>query len=127
MTSILLKCIDDSIDSQFRVADAAEVAKYVDNTPNLSARSYAILCVNKKMSLDEQAGKEMNGIKRQRDAYNSLFLANFRESSRKRLHFALAFDICNYVLGRVGGESAIMKERHKRVIQISNFIVLYIL
>jgi hypothetical protein len=58
MTSILLKCIDDSIDSQlgFRVADAAEVAKYVDNTPNLSARSYAILCVNKKMSLDEQAG-----------------------------------------------------------------------
>jgi hypothetical protein len=69
----------------------------------------------------------MNGyIKRQRDAYNSLFLANFRESSRKG-YTALAFDICNYVLsGRVGGESAIMKE-HKRVIQISNFIVLYIL
>jgi hypothetical protein len=96
------------------VADAAEVAKYVDNTPNLSARSYAILCVNKKMSLDEQAGKEMNGIKRQRDAYNSLFLANFREIPEKgytlrwRLTFVITFS------GRVGGESAIMKERHKK-------------
>jgi hypothetical protein len=33
------------------------------------------------MSLDEQAGlvKEMNGYINARDAYNSLFLANFRE------------------------------------------------
>jgi hypothetical protein len=52
----------------------------------------------------------MNGIKRQRDAYNSLFLANFRRVHSKKATFALAFDICNYVLsGRVGGESAIEK------------------
>jgi hypothetical protein len=67
------------------VQGGAEVAKYVDNTPNLSARSYAILCVNKKMSLDEQAGlvKDERVYKRQRDAYNSLFLANFREIQKK--------------------------------------------
>jgi hypothetical protein len=65
------------------------------------------------MSLDEQAGlvKEMNGyINARRDAYNSLFLANSARVQKKG-YFALAFDICNYVLsGRVGGESAIMKE-----------------
>jgi hypothetical protein len=49
MTSILLKCIDD-IDSQlgFRVADAAEVKYTWIIRRTLSARSYAILCVNKK-------------------------------------------------------------------------------
>jgi hypothetical protein len=102
-----LKCIDDSIDSQlgFRVADAAEV-KYVDNTPTLSARSYAILCVNKKMSLDEQAGlvKEMNGyIKRQRDAYNSLFRQFRRRSEEKATFWRLTF-VITFFRGRVGGE-----------------------
>jgi hypothetical protein len=103
ITNILLKCIDDNIDSQlgFKLADNDEVEKYVDNTPNLSARSYAVLCINKNMSLDEQARlvENINGyITRQRDAYNSLFLSNYRESSRKRISFDLAFNICNYMI-----------------------------
>jgi hypothetical protein len=59
--------------------------------------------------------KEMNGyIKRQRDAYNSLFLANSARVPEKgytlwRLTFVITF-----FRGRVGGESAIMKERHKK-------------
>lgn len=106
MTNILLKCIDDNINSQlgFKIADDDEVEKYVDNTPNLSARSYVVLCINKNMSLDEQARlvEKMNEcIKRQRDEYNSLFLSNYRESTsiaRKRISFDLAFNICNYML-----------------------------
>lgn len=42
ITNILLKCIDDNIDSQlgFKMVEDTEVEKYIDNTPNLSARSY---------------------------------------------------------------------------------------
>jgi hypothetical protein len=103
ITNIMLKCIDDSVDNQlgFRMVKNADVERYIDSSPNLSARSYAILCINKKMSLDEQERLcgDMNGyLGTHRYKYNSLFLTNYRENNRKRISFDLAFSICNFVL-----------------------------
>mgnify|MGYP001233219905 CR=1 FL=1 len=104
ITNILLKCIDDNINSQlgFKLVNNNDI--YIDNTPKLSARSYATLVINKKLSLEQQEKlvEKMNAyIKSQRDKYNSLFLTNYRESNtiaRKRISFDLAFKICNYIL-----------------------------
>jgi len=106
ITNILLKCIDDNIDSQlgFKVVDNSDI--FIDNTPKLSARSYATLVINKKLSLEEQkklVEKMNNYIKKNRNKYNSLFLTNYRESNtiaRKRISFDLAFKICNYILSQ---------------------------
>lgn len=104
ITNILLKCIDDNINSQlgFKLVNNNDI--YIDNTPNLSARSYATLVINKSLSIEQQKilVEKMNAyIKSQRDKYNSLFLTNYRESNtiaRKRISFDLAFKICNYIL-----------------------------
>ena len=104
ITNILLKCIDDSIDSQlgFSVVDDDNI--YIDETENLTARSYASLVINKQLSIAEQKDlvKRMNlFIQEKRKEYNSLFLTNYRESNtiaRKRISFDLAFRICNYVM-----------------------------
>ena len=104
MTNILLKCIDDSLTNQlgFKVVNDDEL--FIDETPNLSARSYATLVINKDVSLEEQRVlvERMNEyLKTQREKYNSLFLSNYRESNtiaRKRISFDLAFRICNYFL-----------------------------
>lgn len=104
ITNILLKCIDDNINNQLGFIVVKDEDIFIDNTPNLSARSYASLCINKKLSITEQEilVKKMNDyIKNQRDKYNSLFLTNYRESNaiaRKRISFDLAFRICNYIL-----------------------------
>ncbi len=104
ITNILLKCIDDNIDNQlgFKIVDDENM--FIDNTPKLSARSYATLTINKRLTLkqQEQLVKKMNNyITTQRKKYNSLFLTNYRESNsiaRKRISFDLAFRICNYIL-----------------------------
>lgn len=104
ITNILLKCIDDNINSQLGFKLVNNSDRYIDNTPNLSARSYATLVINKSLSIEQQKilVEKMNAyIKSQRDKYNSLFLTNYRESNtiaRKRISFDLAFKICNYVL-----------------------------
>lgn len=104
ITNILLKCIDDSIESQLGFKMVSDEKRFIDNTPNLSARSYATLVVNKSLSLEEQEilVKKMNDfIKVKREKYNSLFLTNYRESNtiaRKRISFDLAFKIFNYML-----------------------------
>ena len=104
ITNILLKCIDDSIDNQLGFKVVSDEDRFIDNTPKLSARSYATLVINKTLSLEEQEVlvKKMNNyIQEQRTKYNSLFLTNYRESNtiaRKRISFDLAFRICNHVL-----------------------------
>jgi hypothetical protein len=104
MTNILLKCIDDSIDSQLGFAVVDDDKIYIDETENLTARSYASLVINKQLSIAEQEDlvKRMNlFILEKRKEYNSLFLTNYRESNtiaRKRISFDLAFRICNYVM-----------------------------
>jgi hypothetical protein len=104
ITNILLKCIDDNIDNQLGFKIVSNEDRFIDNTPKLSARSYATLVINKNLSLNEQEllVKKMNKfIQEHRTKYNSLFLTNYRESNtiaRKRISFDLAFQICNYIL-----------------------------
>lgn len=104
ITNILLKCIDDNINSQLGFKIVSDEEKFIDNTQNLSARSYATLVINKCLTLEEQKKlvNIMNEfIYKHRKKYNSLFLTNYRESNsiaRKRISFDLAFKICNYML-----------------------------
>ena len=104
ITNILLKCIDDGINNKLGFKIVNDNDRFIDNTENLSARSYATLLINKKISLDEQkdlVNKMNDYIQEQRLKYNSLFLTNYRESNtiaRKRISFDLAFKICNYIL-----------------------------
>lgn len=104
LTNILVKCIDDNINSKLGFKVVEDKDRYIDNTPNLTARSYATLIINKKLTLDEQKElvKKLNTyLNEQRDKYHSLFLTNYRESNsiaRKRISFDLAFKLCNYIL-----------------------------
>jgi len=104
ITNILLKCIDDNINSQLGFKFVSNEERFIDNTENLSARSYATLVINKSLTLEEQeilVNKMNNYIKEKREIYNSLFLTNYRENNtiaRKRISFDLAFRICNYIL-----------------------------
>ena len=111
ITNILLKCIDDNVDSQlgFKVLPDKDI--FIDETPKLSARSYATLVIKRKgnntpLTLEEQevlVNKMNTYIKENREKYNSLFLTNYRESNtiaRKRISFSLAFNICNYILSQ---------------------------
>jgi type I restriction-modification system DNA methylase subunit len=104
VSNILLKCIDDDINSQLGFKFVDDEDKFIDNTPKLSARSYASLVIIPNITLTQQKElvDEMNYfIKQKREEYNSLFLANYRESNtiaRKRISFNLAFKICNYML-----------------------------
>ena len=107
ITNILLKCIDDNIESQLGFKVVSDENRFIDNTPKLSARSYATLVINKSLTLHEQdvLVKKMNDfIHYHREKYNSLFLSNYRESNsiaRKRISFELAYNICNYILSQV--------------------------
>lgn len=104
LTNILLKCIDDNINSKIRLSIVKDTDRYIDNTPKLTARSYATLIITPKISLEKQkriVEKFNIYLNEQREKYNSLFLTNYRESnsiSRKRISFKLAFDIVNYIL-----------------------------
>ena len=104
LTNILLKCVDDSVNSQLGFKIVSDKDRFIDNTPKLSARSYATLVINKSLTLPEQEilVEKMNlFIREKRDKYNSLFLSNYRDSNtiaRKRISFGLAFTICNYII-----------------------------
>jgi len=101
-TSILLKCIDDNIKNKIRLEISEK--DYIDETENLSLRSYATLVINPKLSSEEQIDlvkKFNNFLEIERTKYNSLFLSNYRDSNtiaRKRISFSLAFEIINYLL-----------------------------
>lgn len=105
-TNILVKCIDDNRDSTIglSIVDDLTKDKYIDRTPNLTARSYAVLVIEPKITLDEQrelVDKFNAFMTEHRDRYNSLFLTNYRESNtiaRKRISFGLVYDICGYLL-----------------------------
>ena len=107
ISNILLKCIDDNINNQIKLKIIKDSDRYIDNTENLTARSYATLVFNKKISSEKQ--KELvkcfnNYLTKQRNNYNSLFLTNYRESNsiaRKRISFDLSFKICNYLLTEI--------------------------
>ena len=105
-TNILVKCIDDTINNKIglKIIDDKIRDKYIDNTPKLSARSYAILVIKPKITITQQEKLvELfnNFLNEKRENCNSLFLSNYRESkdiARKRISFTLVYEICNYLL-----------------------------
>ena len=108
-TNILVKCIDDNINNKIRLSiiNNEDKNKYIDNTPNLTARSYAILVIEPKISIDIEHILVNNFnifLNDYRNKYNSLFLTNYRESNtiaRKRISFNLVYEICNYLLSDI--------------------------
>lgn len=106
-TNILVKCIDNNLENQIQLNIVDDNNIYVDNTDNLSARSYASLIIKPKLSIDSQKilVKKFNTfLNAQRIKYNSLFLTNYRESNtiaRKRISFNLVFIIVNYLLNEL--------------------------
>jgi hypothetical protein len=107
ITNIFLKCIDDSKKNKISLSLVDDDKIYVDNTPNLSARSYASLIIEPILTIEQQKlliSKFNKYIKDNRVKYHSLFLTNYRESvdiSRKRISFTLAFDIVNHLLNDI--------------------------
>jgi hypothetical protein len=98
-TNILVKCIDDKEKIGLKIVDDDKV--YIDTTPNLSARTYATLVITPKLKNEEQEKlvfRFNNYLKIQRDKYNSLFLTNYREGTRKRISFDLVYLIVGYLL-----------------------------
>lgn len=104
ITNICVKCIDDSIHSKIQLYIAEDDARIIDNTPNLTERSYATLVIEPRIDRNQQCVlvDEFNQfLNEYREKYNSLFLTNYRESNsiaRKRISFGLVFQICNYIL-----------------------------
>lgn len=103
-THIVAKCIDDNEENQIGLMMVNEEDIYIDNTPKLSARSYATLIIEPAISMKDQEKlvDEFNDyLSRQRKKYHSLFLTNYRESktiARKRISFDLVYNIVQYIL-----------------------------
>ena len=103
-TNILLKCIDNNIHNKICLKYVNDDELFIDNTPKLSARSYATLVIKPKLNKEQQeklVNNFNNYLENQRDKYHSLFLTNYRESNsiaRKRISFNLVFSIVNYLL-----------------------------
>tara|TARA_X000000368_G_scaffold235906_1_gene186366 strand:+ start:354 stop:1433 length:1080 start_codon:yes stop_codon:yes gene_type:complete len=103
-TNILVKCIDDNISKQIGLSYVEDNDIYIDNTPKLSARTYATLIIEPKIEKDKQKQlitKFNKYLKEHREKYNSLFLTNYRESkdiARKRISLGLVYSITEYIL-----------------------------
>jgi hypothetical protein len=103
-TNILVKCIDDNINSLIGLSFVEDKDIYIDETPNQTARTYATLIIKPKIENDKQ--KELiikfnKYLQEHRKKYNSLFLTNYRESkdiARKRISFDLVYSISQYIL-----------------------------
>lgn len=105
-THIVVKCIDDGAQNQICarfVDDKKDV--YADMTPKSSARTYMTLIIQPHINekLQRILVERFNMfLFEKRKMYNSLFLANYRESnrgsSRKRISFDLVYKIMSHVL-----------------------------
>ena len=103
-TNILVKCIDDNKNNKIGLLFVATKELYIDNTPNLSSRTYATLIITPAIDEDKQkqlVAKFNSYLEEHRKKYNSLFLTNYRESkdiARKRISFDLVYLIVDYIL-----------------------------
>ena len=107
-TNILAKCIDDNKDNKISLSLVNDNKIYIDQTPDLTSRTYATLVItppidkNKQTKLVENFNEYLNNY---REKYNSLFLTNYRESkdiARKRISFSLVYSIVQYILDQPG-------------------------
>lgn len=104
-TNLLLSCIDGtSNDNKINLKYIDIVDKYIDNTPKLSARSYAVLVIEPYLetSLQKDLAHRFNKyLNENREKYHSLFLTEYREKSRKRISFDLAYRIVQHQLNEM--------------------------
>lgn len=102
-TNLLVKCIDD--DNPIHMAIVSDDKIYVDNTPNLTARSYATLVVDPPLTIENQkdlASRFNSFLHGHREKYNSLFLSAYRGYKRKRIPFDLVYHIVGHLLEKHG-------------------------
>ena len=103
-TNILVKCIDDNAKHQLGLSIVSNDELYIDETPNLSSRTYASLIITPSIDNEKQkklVDKFNSFLADYRKRYHSLFLTNYRESkdiARKRISFELVYQISHYIL-----------------------------
>lgn len=103
-TNIIVKCIDDNESKKIGLSMVNDKDIYIDNTTNLSSRTYATLIIEPYITIDQQEKlviKFNEYLNMNREKYNSLFLTNYRESkdiARKRISFDLVYSITEYIL-----------------------------
>lgn len=101
ITNILIKCIDDSKDNLIHMSYVQDENRYIDETINLSARSYATLIIEPKITKEQQLrliDNFNNFLNEKRELYHSLFITNYRDKYRKRISFDLVYNICYKIL-----------------------------
>lgn len=99
LTNILIKTIDDKNEIGAMIVE--DDKRIIDNTENLSMRSYATLVIYPILNIEIQKElvKKFNEfLKINREKYNSLFLTNYRENKQKRISFEFTFKIFGYLL-----------------------------
>jgi hypothetical protein len=103
-TNIVVKCIDDNRNSKIGLSFVEDKDIYIDNTPNQTARTYATLIIEPKITQEKQKQlvlKFNEFLDKKREMFHSLFLTNYRESkdiARKRISFDLVYSITEYIL-----------------------------
>lgn len=103
-TNILVKCIDDNAKNQLGLSIVSSDDLYIDETPNLSSRTYASLIITPSINDAKQkklVEKFNSFLADNRKRYHSLFLTNYRESkdiARKRISFDLVYQIVEHIL-----------------------------
>jgi len=104
-TNIVIGCIDSNSKNMIKAEYIEDDSKlFIDNTPKCSARGYLTLIITP--SIDSERQKNLVNsfneyLKENRKKYNSLFLANYRESTdiaRKRISFDLVYKIIGYLI-----------------------------
>ncbi len=104
-TNIVIGCIDSNSKSMIKAEYIEDDSKlFIDNTPKCSARGHLTLIITPSIDSDKQK-KLVNDFNKylttNRKQYNSLFLANYRESNdiaRKRISFDLVYRIIGYLI-----------------------------
>jgi len=103
-TNLLINCIDNNEKKQIQLQFVPDDKIYIDNTTNLSSRTYATLVIEPEISDDIQKQlvlKFNTFLNKYRKQYHSLFLTNYRENkniARKRISFDLVYLIIEYIL-----------------------------
>lgn len=113
-TNMYIKCIDDSYESQIEMRLVDDTDIFVDETKNLSARSYATLSITSietgigitKLQQQRLVRRFNEFLEKNRKLYYSLFLTNYRDTNtknnitiaRKRISFDLVYRIIGHLL-----------------------------
>ncbi len=103
ITNINVKCIDGGEDDRIRMYIVDPKNRYIDDTPNSSARTTATLVVSPKLDISDQVWlvEQFNRrFEARRKKYNSLFLASYRNGNRKRISFNLVYSAVNNLLNQ---------------------------